>query len=67
MTTEQTRALNALNYICGMAVTGVHLREVHESLENSFMEVYKFIYPDGSDEQESPDLEPKEAPCECDL
>ena len=65
MTTEQTRALNALNYMCGMAAAGTHTPEVHDSLETAFMEVYKFIYPDGSQEQDEP--APKEAPCECDL
>ena len=72
MTTEQTRALNALNFICGLAMAGVHLSEVlnyviniHESVEISFKEVYNFIYPEGSDEQEAP--QPKDTPCECDL
>jgi hypothetical protein len=65
MTTEQTRALNALNYLCGLAQGSVHIPEVHESMEISFKEIYNFIYPEGAEEPDDP--APKEAPCECDL
>ena len=64
MTTEQTRALNALNYLCGLAQSGIHYRFAQDSLETAFKEVYNFIYPEG---EEEPEPEPKEAPCECDL
>jgi hypothetical protein len=65
MTTEQTRALNALNYVAGLAQSGIHYAEAQDSLETAFNEIYSFIYPSGNDEE--PDPEPKEAPCECDL
>ena len=66
MTNEQTRALNALNYICGLAQSGIHYVEGQEQLETAFTEVYKFIYPLG-DASGDPEPAPKEAPCECDL
>jgi hypothetical protein len=65
MTNEQTRALNALNYLCGLAQGAVHYVEAQDALETAFTEIYKFIYPEGAEEPDDP--APKEAPCECDL
>ena len=67
MTTEQIRALNALNYLAGLAQSGIHYVEAQDSFETAFQEVYNFIYPEGGEEPDEPELEPKEAPCECDL